>query len=485
MPATYTKANSVPFDRRALAEDVLTATRPRVKTVALIDWSQLIEDYLDNINISFAEFCNQMSGGWMFGYIEALKVAGVRTVLFCFSARVEAPERHRHRATGATICVLPAPRVYRALRRRVLNPYAATVEEAVGDVRGARRAFWSAVKDCAPYLSTPLLHLARELRRERCDALLCQDYEHGRFDLCLLLGRLMRLPVFATFQGGDRALSRLEPLLRRNALRASNGLVIASRSEASRVAWRYGMCSGSVARIFNPLDLSEWGPSDERERLETRARLGIPAGARVAAWHGRVQIEIKGLDVLLDAWERVCRARPGRELRLLIVGAGNDGEELRQRISRLQVGGVVRVEEYVRDRALMRRYLAAADVYALASRREGFPVAPVEAMACGLPVVATDARGVRDILGDSEVPCGLVVPLSDPAALAEALGRVLDDEALGRQLGARARARAESDFTPEAVGRQLRDFFVSRGMKTTGDAAPGAPRPVEGVRVNG
>jgi len=426
----------------------------------------LLEDFLYNIGVSFEDFCDEMTGGWMFGYIDALRLAGVRTILFCVSARVSAPARFRHRATGATICVLPAPRVYRALRRRVLNPYAATVEEASGAVRGWERIRCAALKEFAPYLSTPLLHLRRELRRERCDALLCQDYEHGRFEACLAVARTLaqRLPVFATFQGGDCSHSRLESLLRRVAVRSSGGLIIASASEAARVESCYGSARGKIARIFNPLDLTMWAEASAETvadgRRVLRQELGISETARVVVWHGRVDFRRKGLDVLLEAWQRICQElMPGRDLRLLLIGTGNNAALLRERIAEMKPRGLVWIDEYLNDRALIRRYLCAADVYAFPSRHEGFPVAPLEAMACGLPLVAADAPGVPDILEGGEAAGGLVVPRGDADAFARALARVLDDAPFGRKLGARARARVDGAFSHLRVGEQLRAFL--------------------------
>lgn len=426
--------------------------------VALVDFSQLVEDYLDNIGLTLGAFLDETTGGWMFGYIHALQTAGVRTVLVLVSARVARPERRRHAATGAAVWVLPAPRAYRLARRRVLNPYAGSVPQACGDVRGAERALCGALLELAPYLSTPLGHLARVLRRERCRAVLCQDYEHGRLDACLLLARALGLPLFATFQGGDASVGRLERLARGPALRACDGLVIAASREAGRVRARYGVPPERIARVFNPLDLEDWRPPTAAERAAARSALGIPAEARVAAWHGRVLMELKGLDVLLDAWERLAGDGPGGERRLLLVGTGNDRDALRRRM-----GGrrdVVWVDEYVRDRARLRGCLAAADAWVLPSRREGFAVAPLEAMACGLPVVATDVAGMEDVLEGGEASGGLLVPRADPAALAAALGRLLDDPALSRALGARARARVEGCFSPEAVGARLRAFLL-------------------------
>jgi starch synthase len=429
---------------------------PAALTVALVDWSQLLEDYLDNIGLSFESFRDEMNGGWMFGYVEALRRAGVRPLIFCVSARVSETTRVTHAPTGATICVLPAPRAYRALRRRVLNPYAATLEEAVGMVEGrARRAWWSAARELLPYLSTPVVALARAVRRERCDALLVQDYEHGRFDVCLLLGRLMGRRVYATFQGGDCSHGRLERALRSLAVRRPDGLFVAAGGEAARLRGHYALKGEKVARVFNPLDLSEWRPGD---RAAARKTLGIPDSARVAVWHGRVDFRRKGLDVLLAAWRRVRDERPERDLRLFLVGTGNDAAELRAAAE--GVPGLVWVDEYVREQRRLLTYLHAADVYAFPSRHEGFAVAPLEAMASGLPVVAADAPGVGDLLEGGEDAGGVVVPRGDAAAFAAALARLLDDAALCQALGARARERVEGRFALEVVGAQLREFLT-------------------------
>jgi len=430
-------------------------------TVALLPWGNVLEDFIDTIGVSLETFCNEFTGSYMFGYVDALRRAGVRTVLICISARVAMPSHFTHAPTGATICILPAPWIYRTLRHKMQNPYGRTVRHVFGEMRGVRWMLFPALavlREVVLYLTTPLRLLAHELRRQNCSAILCQEYEYPRFDACVLLGRLMHLPVFATFQGGDYQRSRFERLLRPLALRACAGLIIATQSEIKRVQARYGIPPAKLARIFNPVDLEIWSCAD---RSEVRAKLEIPLDARVAVWHGRISIWPKGLDILLDAWERVCSQRTARDLRLLLVGTGNDAEELRQRIATLQLQSVLWVNEFVQDRTAIRRYLSAADVYVFPSRHEGFPVAPIEAMACGLPLVAADAQGIPDILEGGEASGGLVVPRDNAAALALALGRVLDNEAWGRELGRRARHRIETSFSLEVAGKQLRTFLVN------------------------
>jgi glycosyltransferase involved in cell wall biosynthesis len=396
----------------------------------------------------------------MFGYIDALRLVGVRTELICMSTRVSVPSRFTHVPTGAMICVLPAPKIYRAIRRRMVYPYGRTLEEAFGPLRGVRRfllPLYAMLKEAVLYLTTPLNLLAKELDSQSCAAILCQEYEYPRFDTCVLLGKVMRLPVFATFQGGNYHHSRLERFVRPHTMRACAGLIIGTRTEIERVRTRYNVPPAKLARLCNPIDVNLWKATDQGE---ARAALGIPLDARVVAWHGRVALDKKGLDVLLGAWERLCRTRPDKDLRLLLVGTGDDADNLQQRLTSMQLRGVLWTNQFVHDPAIMRRYLSASDVYAFPSRYEGFPVAPLEAMACSLPVVASDVDGIPDILDGGEASGGIVVPRGNVAAFALALGRVLDDKAWSRELGERARRRVESCFSLEAIGRGLRAVLI-------------------------
>jgi len=439
--------------------DSTTPRRPAagrvVRTVALLNWCHLIEDFVDHLGVSIDEYATSFMGSWVFGYAQALRSAGVRPVLYCVSARISSVTRQTHRPTGTSVCVLPAPSAYRRVRSRIPNPYAASFEDAVGEVRGARRAVLSVLKEAAPYLSTPLFRLARELRRDACDAIVCQEYENARFDECVALGRLMGLPVFATFQGGDTPPTSWQRAVRSAAVRGAAGLIVAASRERDRVRAEYGVPAGKIAGLFNPLDLGTWHAED---RSRARSALGLPEAVRIVVWHGRVLLERKGLDVLVDAWERLQATRPGRGDRLVLIGTGEDADRLRTRLAADGPGGVLWVDRFLTDRAEIRRHLSAADVYVLPSRQEGFPVALVEAMACGLPVVASATHGVMDLLAD-EPGAGILVPPGDAPALAAALERLLGDAHARRAMGREARELVLATVEVDSVGSRLRDFL--------------------------
>src|SRR5262249_6833014 len=212
-----------------------------------------------------------------------------------------------------------------------------------------------------------------------------------------------------------------------------------------------------IGRIHYPVDRSVWYPSAQKEM---RSFLGIPADAKVVTCHGRIELWRKGLDVLVDAWDQICRNNPVDDIRLILIGTGFDAQELSEILSVRKLRGVNWLNQWVHDRNVLRQYLSAADVYVFPSRIDVFGIAVIEAMACGLPVVAASAPGILDILKNGECSGGLVVPTGDAGALAGAIERVLNDPKLALDLAKSACRRVDSMFSMERVGRQLRHFLI-------------------------
>ena len=407
--------------------------------VAIVVWGDVIEDYLRYLGLAFDELVERSSGGWLFGYVGALATQGVESIVVYLSSRFDDEVRLVHTASGASVVGLPTSPAFRS-----------------------SRAFRNRLTDAAaPYLEPPVVRLARLLRRERCSALICQEYEYARFDVLVAVGRLLGIPVFGDFQGCEPSTARLERTVRPLAVRACTKLIVGSTREADRVRRAYGVDAAKVATVPNAVDTSAWQATD---RASARHQLGIPGDAYVVAWHGRVEIAFKGLDVLLSAASRLVAATSGTPVRLVLVGTGADAADVRRTIDGAGLQDVVMWRnEFVLETAELVRWLSAADVYAFPSRREGFPMAPLEAMACGLPVVAADAPGVRDIFAAGEASGGIVVPCDDVDAFAAALQLLLADRPRRERLAMAARRRVDDAFSLDRVGEQLTALIRGTG----------------------
>lgn len=427
-----------------------------VKRIALVDWTHCIEDFLENIGLPFNDFRTKMTGGWLFGYIEAFKKVNTSSVFFCFSREFQSVTSFEHEPSGATIVILPIPFVYKRIRKRIINPYATNLLEAAGTFKGVKKNWLSFLLNVAPYCCTPFFLLRKEIRKHHCDAILCQEYENPRFDICVLLGRTLKIPVFASFQGGNWQVSPFEKYVRKRTLKSCTGIIIGTQSEIERVTGQYKLSPAKIGRISNPIDLSL---IYDYSREEARKSLGLSPNMRIAIWHGRIDYYRKGLDILLAAWDIINKMQPDNFFYLLLIGSGNNDALLKEKLEEAGYANIRWVNQYINDRKIICRYLQAADVYVFPSRNEGFPVAPLEAMACGLPLVATDAPGIPDILFKGEQSGGVMVKCGDENALAEQLHFFLNHPEHCIQMGIKAKQHIVQNFSLSCVGEQLFQFI--------------------------
>lgn len=167
---------------------------------------------------------------------------------------------------------------------------------------------------------------------------------------------------------------------------------------------------------------------------------------------GRLASDPKGQDVLLHAFASVAAQIP--DARLVLVGEGPQRREFEELASRLGLGEAVVFTGNLAPEQ-MREVLRRADVFAMASRREGLPMALLESMAVGLPAVVTSVGSMADVVVDGT---GSIVPPDDPRALAAALVRMLGDDDLRVACGRRARRRA-GDFGASVVDEAYEALF--------------------------
>jgi len=234
------------------------------------------------------------------------------------------------------------------------------------------------------------------------------------------------------FTGGGTK-NRFYEWLQRRAYSRFDAVVAVSQSVADRLV------SNGVARNRVHLVPNAWIPTREPlPRAQARQELGLPAEGCLVGWVGRLSEE-KGPDVLIDAIPSLA----GAPAQFVFVGAGPGRAQLESRTVALGVDQRVSWIGGVPDAG---RYFRAFDVFVLSSRTEGTPIVLFEAMAAGVPIVATRVGGVPEMLSPGEA---MLVSPSDPVALAQAIHEVISDPEKGSHRARAASARLATDHDPE------------------------------------
>ena len=283
----------------------------------------------------------------------------------------------------------------------------------------------------------------------------------GRFDvlhahlvrstiLAGIAGRLSGTPVVATLHNTQRrsgvgpALQIAERWVLRNIVRR----VIAVGWETARA---HRELLGERAIDVIPNAVTEPRVLSARERAETRRELGVPDGAPLLISVGRL-VPQKALSDLLRAFAQLPDHPVAPQLR--IAGRGRLEASLAREIEQLGLGGRARLLGLRSD---VPRLLAASDLYVSSSHWEGLPISILEAMAAGLPVVATQVGDAPRAIG---VDSGVLVAPRDPAALARAIADLLADPVRLRGLGIAGRARVRAEFGAEAWAERHQALYA-------------------------
>lgn len=294
-----------------------------------------------------------------------------------------------------------------------------------------------------------ILSLRKLVRRLRPDAVLSASLPSS-VAFKMLKGLGVRFPlyvregnVFERHGFRSRLFDRLSAFL-------VAGYIVNANAIKDDLVRRLGIRAEKINVVYNGLDTARFAPDGEvRQRM--RAELGVSEQTPVVIHVGSMGNDQKGQDVLIDAWEQLPE---GTDAVLVFIGAGSRRSVLQARAEPL--GDRVR---FLGERSDIPDLLRAADVCAFPSRWEGMPNAVLEAMAAGLPVVATPVGGIPEILSDHE--SGLLVPAGEVSALTAALKRLIEDASLRVRLGRRGRQIVSGKrFTRESFADAMERYIV-------------------------
>ncbi len=238
--------------------------------------------------------------------------------------------------------------------------------------------------------------------------------------------------------------------------------VVAVSEDAARVAAsRDGLAGDRLRVIPNGIDLERFSPRGRRS--EMRRLLGVPESAPLLVSVSHLT-RVKGIDLLVEA-ARLIRER-NAEARAVVAGRGAEQTRIEQAIRSSGLEGTFRLLGSYED---VPGLLEAADLFVLPSRSEGQPNAVMEAMAMGLPVVATKVGGVPEVARDREE--ALLVPPEDAEALASACQALLAEPARARCLGDAGRERAAKQFSLARMIRRYEELYQDVAAAGAGQAA--------------
>jgi teichuronic acid biosynthesis glycosyltransferase TuaC len=287
----------------------------------------------------------------------------------------------------------------------------------------------------------------RRLHAERPIRLIDAHYVYPDGHAAVLLGERLKIPVVVTARGTDINLFSQMPHIRpmiRDTLKRARGVIAVSSALKQRMV-ELGIEAEKIAVIRNGVDRSIFFP---RDRAEARRGLELAEESRIIITVGAL-VPLKGMDRLIDA----MRLLSNENIKLYVIGEGPERTALEAQIAKHNLTGRVFLTGAQPQQKLAEWY-SAADLFCLASSREGCPNVVIEAMACGTPVVAADVGGVRELVvgPDSGRVIARVTAESLAREIEVALEKGCDRHGVAIQVGERSWAE---------VAREVMDYWRS------------------------
>jgi glycosyltransferase involved in cell wall biosynthesis len=302
------------------------------------------------------------------------------------------------------------------------------------------------------------LRFAHYLRRERIQIVHAHDMYSNVF--ATLWARVASTPVVIASRRWWHSLPNRKLRLGNAAAFRLAGAVLANSPEVARsVRENDKVPAGRVWTVTNFADDEAFTAMTPDARAKQRAAWGVPDGSVVVGCVARL-VPVKDHATLVEAFAEVRALRP--DAHLVLIGDGECRPMLEAQVQRLGLGGAVTFTGELRDGGNRHRSF---DISALTSLSEGFPNTLVEAMAAGVPVVATAVGGSMDAVIPGET--GLLVPSRSPRDLARALLRLVESAPLRQEFGSAARERAMLAYraAPALVALQsMYDVLLQRAL---------------------
>ncbi|UCC58955.1 MAG: glycosyltransferase family 4 protein [Candidatus Bathyarchaeum sp.] len=257
--------------------------------------------------------------------------------------------------------------------------------------------------------------------------------------------------TFIDYQSVLNILEHLNDLTIGKAVLKGADRVITVSKKTMEYVRKLGADMSKTSVIYNGVDIDTFHPEN---KSESRKKLGLPTNRKIILSVRRLVYK-NGLDTLIESVPLVTRNHP--DTLFVVAGKGPSKKLIEDRIKELGIKDNIKLTGFVPDK-LLPVYYDAANCFVLPSASgEGLPLVLLEAMACGVPVIATTVGGTPEII--KHMKNGVLVPPRNPEAMAKAVSKLLSEERLGPAIGEESRRNVEDRFTWEKNLCQLQSIY--------------------------
>ncbi|MEY2449111.1 MAG: D-inositol-3-phosphate glycosyltransferase [Acidimicrobiaceae bacterium] len=411
-------------------------------TIAFFDLPDVFDDFYPPYGVTPAAFATDWDGTGTHSFATALQQSVGNVSWYVFSIGADLPAGTH--ALGFRVRFLRSSWLHRQLWQWF---YARPRS-------WRRQRWWRAYGVVASYLAPLSPTAVRAVVRDRPAAIFLQDFATGRFDLAVLAGALLRIPVVA-YHSGSLPNLWLGRSMRRTTLRRANRLIVQSE-DIRRVLTEAGVDASRIVELPTPIDTARYRP---RSRSWACQRLGLDPSRAYVLYMGRLDDAVKRVSSLIGVVGALARDRP--DLTLLIAGDGPARSGLEAAARAAGAGRVVFLG-WVDEPEVKVALLNAAHCLALPSRSEGAPTAVLEALACGTYVVATRVGAQPTLLVEGQT--GTLVEPEDDGALERALEEALTAPEATIELRHVRRRTSGARTGLDDVGEHLTELFAELGV---------------------
>lgn len=274
--------------------------------------------------------------------------------------------------------------------------------------------------------------------------------------VAVIAGEMLRKKVIVKFAGAGKtgdigtAKGTFSGKYKLKFLRKYTDFFVCPSEEVKKELIEYKFPEKRMEKIPNGVDIKKFSPVNKNIKEKLKGFLNLP-GNKIATFAGRLELG-KGLEILLSAWQKIISLYP--DAHLSILGKGSLKSILQNKARELHIDKQVTFKGEVEN---VDEYFKASDIFILPSFAEGLSNALLEAMACGLPIVATNIGGTKEVI-ENDVN-GILVEPKNPEELAQAISSLIRDEKRAQRLGRNAQKTVKESYSLDRISKKYIQLY--------------------------